>query len=83
MNQDERRDPTGGRREEDPRRFEKAAREVREEQSPGTGEEGTEEDRRQWEKKRDVGKEADALPEEAGEQRGAVREDPLEAPPGD
>lgn len=83
MNQDERRDAAGGRREEDPRQFEKAAREVREEQSPAAGEEGAEEDRRQWEKTRDVGKEADAIPEEAGEQRGAARKDLLEAPPGD
>jgi hypothetical protein len=75
MNQDER-------REEDPRRFERASREVREEQSPGTGEEGSEEDRQQWEKTRDVGKEADSIPEE-GQRRRGTREDPLEAPPGD
>jgi hypothetical protein len=36
--------------EEDPRRFEKITRKVREEQSPSTGDEGTEEERRQWEK---------------------------------
>ena len=76
MNQDER-------REEDPRQFEKAAREVREGQSPAAGEEGTGEDRRQWEKTRDVGKEADAIPRGAGEQRESARKDPLEAPPGD
>lgn len=83
MNQDERRDTTGGQREEDPRRFEKATREVRGEQSPRMGEEGTEEDRQQWEKSRDTSKEADAIPAEADEQHRRLREDPLEAPPGD
>lgn len=83
MNQDERRDATGGQREEDLGRFERASREVREEQSPGTGEEGSEEDRRQWEKTRDISKEAAATPEEDDERRRGAREDPLEAPPGD
>ena len=83
MDQDEQRDTTGGQREEDPRRFEKTTREVREEQSPSTGEEGTEEDRQQWEKTRDISKEVDAIPEEANEQHREVREDQLEAPPGD
>jgi hypothetical protein len=67
------------RREEDSQRFEKITREVREEQSPSTGDEGTEVDRRQWEKTRDISKEASEIPEEANEQRRAVREDP----PGD
>lgn len=71
MDRDERRDTAGGEREEDPRRFQRTTREAREGQSPATGEEGTEEDRRQWEKTRDLSKEAGA------------REDPLEAPPGD
>ena len=83
MDQDEQRDTTGGQREEDPRRFEKTTREVREEQSPSTGEEGTEEDRQQWEKTRDISKKVDAIPEEANEQHREVREDQLEAPPGD
>ena len=83
MDQDEQRDTTGGQLEEDPRRFEKTNREVREEQSPSTGEEGTEEDRQQWEKTRDISKEVDAIPEEANEQHREVREDQLEAPPGD
>ncbi len=83
MNQEEQRDTAGGQREEDPRRFERTAREVREEQSPSTGEEGTEEDRKRWEKPRDISKEVDAIPEEAGEQHRQVREDQLEAPPGD
>ena len=82
MNQEEHRDTTGGKREEDPRRFEKTARGVREEQSPSTGDEGAEEDRRQWEKPRDISEEVAAIPEEASEQRRQDREDQLEAPPG-
>jgi hypothetical protein len=62
------------RREEDSQRFEKVTREVREEQSPSTGDEGTEVDRRQWEKTRDISKEASEIPEEANEQRRPVRE---------
>ena len=83
MNQDEQRDTTGGKREEDPRRFEKTTREVREEQSPSTGDEGTEEDRQQWEKPRDISEEVAAIPEEASERPRQAREDHLEAPPGD
>ncbi len=82
MNQDEQRDTAGG-QWEDLRRFERTTREVREEQSPSTGEEGTEEDRRQWEKTRDISKEVDAIPERADEQHRKVRDDQLEAPPGD
>jgi hypothetical protein len=82
MNQDEQRETTGGKREEDPRRFEQTTREAREEQSPGTGDEGTEEDRQQWEKPRDIGEEVAAIPEEASEQRRQAGEDQLEAPPG-
>jgi hypothetical protein len=71
MNHDEQREETQRQdtarrqQEEDPRRFEKITREVRQEQSPRTGEEGTEEDRRQWEKTRDIRKEASEIPEEA------------------
>jgi hypothetical protein len=83
MNQDEQRDTTGGEREEDPRRFEKTTREVREVLSPSTGDEGTEEDRQQWEKPRDISEEVAAIPEEASERRRQAREDQLEAPPGD
>ena len=83
MNQDEQRDTTGAKREEDPRRFEKTTREVREEQSPSTGDEGTEGDRQQWEKPRDMSEEVAAIPEEASEQHRRAREDQLEAPPGD
>jgi len=83
MAQDEQRDATRRQREEDPRRFEQITREVREEQSPSIGEEGTEEDRRQWEKPRDMSEEVDAISEKANEQHREVREDRLEAPPGD
>jgi hypothetical protein len=71
--------PEDPRREEDSQRFEEITREVREEQSPSTGDEGTEVDRRQWEKTRDISKEASEIPEEANEQRRPGREDP----PGD
>jgi hypothetical protein len=67
------------RREKDSQRFEKITRAVREEQSPSTGDEGTEVDRRQWEKTRHISKEASEIPEEVNEQRREVREDP----PGD
>ena len=69
-------------REQDPRQFEKG-REVQEEQTRNISEEASEEDRRQWEKTRDISKEVDAIPEDANEQRRQVREDQLEAPPGD
>ena len=65
-------------REQDPRQFEKG-REVNEEQTRNI----SEEDRRQWEKTRDINKEVDAIPEEANDQRRQLREDQLEAPPGD
>jgi hypothetical protein len=83
MNKEEQRDARGEQREEGPRRFEKTTREVREEQSPSTGDEGTEEDRQQWEKLRDISEEVAAIPEEASEQHRRAREDQLEAAPGD
>ena len=83
MNQDEHRDTAGGKREEAPRRFEETTREVREGHSPSTGDEGTEEDRQQWEKPRDISGEVSAIPEEASEHHRRAREDQLEAPPGD
>jgi hypothetical protein len=69
-------------REQDPRQFEKG-REAQEEQTRNISEEASEEDRRQWEKTRDISKEVDAIPEDANEQRRQLREDQLEAPPGD
>ncbi len=53
MDKEERQD-TSDEQEEDPRAFENVSREERGEQSPGIGEEGTEEDRRQWERTRDL-----------------------------
>jgi hypothetical protein len=50
MDREERRDTSGKHREEDPQDFENIGHEVRERQSPSVGEEGTEEDRRQWKK---------------------------------
>ena len=63
MDQEERRDDTG--RQEDPRDFEPVSLEVREGQSPSVSEEGTEEDRRQWQKTRDLHKEAEQITEKA------------------
>ncbi len=83
MGHDEQQDATRRQREEDPQRFENIPREVREEQSPSTGEEGSEEDRQQWEKGRDIGKEVGAIPDQADERDRRAREDQLEAPPGD
>ena len=83
MGHDEQQDAKSRQREEDPQRFENIPREVREEQSPSTGEEGTEEDRQQWERGRDISKEVGAIPESANEQDLRAREDQLEAPPGD
>jgi hypothetical protein len=53
MDKNERQD-TSDEQEEDPRAFENVSREERGWQSPGIGEEGTEEDRRQWERTRDL-----------------------------
>ena len=65
MDREEQRDQTGGQGEEETRAFEKVGREVRERQSPSIGEEGTEEDRRQWEKTRDLHEEARQVTEKA------------------
>ena len=61
MDREERRDTSGEHQEEDPRGFENVGRGVREMQSPGVGEEGSEEDRRQWEKTRDLHEEAEQV----------------------
>jgi len=65
VNQEKQRDDAG--RQEDHQSFEPVTREVREEQSPSVGEEGTEEDRRQWQKTRDLHKEAEQITEKADE----------------
>ena len=54
MDREERRDTSGKQRGEDPQGFENISHEVRKGQSPSVDEEGTEEDRRQWEKTRDL-----------------------------
>jgi hypothetical protein len=69
MDQDDQQDAASGQQEEDSQRFEKATRELREKQSPSTGDEGTEEDRQQGEKTRDISKEASKIPEEANGQQ--------------
>ena len=65
MGREERRDTSGKHREEDPQNFENISHEVRKGQSPSVGEEGTEEDRRQWEKTRDLHGEAKQITEKA------------------
>ena len=65
MDRQERRDTSGKHREEDPQDFENIGHEVRERQSPSVGEEGTEEDRRQWKKTRDLHEEAKQITEKA------------------
>ncbi len=67
MDEEERRDTSGEHREEDPRDFENIGRGVREGQSPSVGEEGTEEERRQWERTRDLHEEAKQVTEKADE----------------
>ena len=67
MDKEERRNTSDEQKEEDPRAFEDISREVREGQSPSIGEEGTEEDRRQWEKTRDLHEEAKQITGKADE----------------
>jgi hypothetical protein len=67
MDREEKRDEADKR--EDPRSFEKITREEREEQSPRLAEEGAEEDRRQWQKTRDLRAEAEESPENEREDR--------------
>jgi hypothetical protein len=69
MDEEERRDESGKHHEEDPQDFENISHEVRNGQSPTIGEEGTEEDRRQWEKTRDLHEEAEQITEKADESR--------------
>jgi hypothetical protein len=69
MDEEERRDASGKHQEEDPQDFENISREGRKGQSPTIGEEGTEEDRRQWEKTRDLHEEAEQITDKADESR--------------
>jgi hypothetical protein len=74
MDKEERRDTSDEQKEEDPRAFESISREERGGQSPSLGEEGTEEDRRQWEKARDLHEEAKQITEKADESHRKVEE---------
>jgi len=65
MDKEVSRDTSDEQKEEHPQDFENISREVRERQSPAVGEEGTEEDRRQWEKTRDLHEEAKQITEKA------------------
>ncbi len=65
MDREEQQETAGEQGKEDPQAFESVGREVRERQSPSIGEEGTEEDRRQWEKTRDLHEEAKQISEKA------------------
>ena len=65
MDEEERQYTLGKHQEQDPQDFENISREVRERQSPSVGEEGTEEDRRQWERTRDLREEAEQVTEKA------------------
>ena len=75
MDEEERRDASGKHREEDPQDFENISREVRKGQSPTIGEEGTEEDRRQWEKTRDLHEEAKQVTEKADKRHRKAEEE--------
>src|SRR5215213_10596220 len=74
MGREKRRNTSGKHREEDPQNFENISHEVRKGQSPSVGEEGTEEDRRQWEKTRDLHEEAKQITEKADESRRKTEE---------
>ena len=80
MDDEERRDTSGEHREEDPREFENIDPGVREGQSPAVGEEGTEEDREQWEKTRDLHEEAKKITDKADERHQRGREEDHDHP---
>jgi hypothetical protein len=67
MDKEERRDTSDEQKEEDPRAFENVSHEKCGEQSPSIGEEGTEADRRQWEKTRNLQEESKQVTENAYE----------------
>ena len=74
MDKEERQD-TSDEQEEDSGAFENVSREERGGQSPGIGEEGTEEGRRQWERTRDLHEEAKQVTKKADEPRRKVEEE--------
>jgi hypothetical protein len=75
MDREERGDNSGEQKEVNPRDFQNISREVRERQSPSVGEEGTEEDRKQWEKTRDLHEEAKQITEKADQSHRKVEEE--------
>jgi hypothetical protein len=75
MDKEERRGTSDEQKEEHPQYFENISREVRERQSPSAGEEGTEEDRKQWEKTRNLHEEAKQITEKADASHHEVDED--------
>jgi len=75
MDNEERRNTSGEHEEEDPRGFENISREARERQSSSLGGEGTEEDRRQWERTRDLHEEAKQVTKKADESHRNVEEE--------
>jgi hypothetical protein len=75
MDKDQRRDTSGNPKEQDPQDFQDISHEVREGQSPTVGEEATEEDRRQWERTRDLDEEAEQITEKADKSRQRAEED--------
>jgi hypothetical protein len=79
MQTEERRNTSGEHQEEDPQGFENISRVVREGQSPSIGEEGTEEERRQWEKTRNLREEAKRVTEKADELPRKAREEDHES----
>lgn len=75
MDREEKRDVAGTQGKEETQAFEKVGREVRERQSPQIGEEGTKEDRRQWEKTRDLHEEAKQVSEKTDTRHRKEQED--------
>ena len=82
MGKEERQDTSGKHQEEDPQAFENISREERGGQSPSIGEEGTEEERRQWKKTRDLHEEAKQITEKADESHRKVGEENHDHPEG-
>jgi hypothetical protein len=74
MDREEQRGASGEQKKEDSRAFKNVSREQRGGQSPSVGEEGTEEDRRQWGKTRDLHEEARQITERADEFHRKVEE---------
>ncbi len=74
MDREVQRDAASGQRE-DAQAFEDIDRDVRERQSPQIGEEGTEEDRRQWSKTRDLHEEAKQISEKTDTRHRKKQED--------